>query len=1572
MIKKVIIFNLFIVLTLLSIIYKPVIIDAETSNEMNIVVDSKQCLVGKEVKVNVSLKDNPGITSLKLLVTYDESLLTLENVEYNSAMGGQTMMPGKLSSPFNLTWLNPLENNEYNGVFATLTFKVKEEAIKGYIGNITITYDPDDIYNIDEENINCNITNGQITAITCVPGDINNDGSVNNKDFTRFFQYIAGWNVIVNEEALDTNGDGKVNNKDVTRLFQYIAGWPVEIFAGQTLHAHSMNKTEAINATCTENGNIEYYYCTLCKKYYSDKEGNYEISLEEIELEAVGHTYSEEWTSDEESHWHVATCEHDEVIKDKENHIFGNDKVCNICSFDCSYLYKLDAPQNVKVAYDKITWDEVPNAKSYTVVVDGDYEFITNNNQCFLTEVKNTNGKMLFEDRTSLNKHGEISIVVSANDNGEYTKSDESNPVSYYYVISAGETFVEKQQLSDDYGLGLGYNMIETGFYTGMQPGVAVFDTSKLLAIDTLTDPSGNGGGGSYAYYYTSADDYLEQRTSSSGITADIGVSDNVFFTAGLKANLTYGGSEKYTSHRYFASYINRTEQISGIVRFGGQNSDLRIHCLSQEFLKDIRRENNNTKLLNDEELCSYLYNKYGTHVALGVVKGGYFESSYTVWTNSEQDLITTTMAFSAELSANAGTFFDVKLDVNSQGSHTIQTTHESTTSLLKTTFYGGSISGTSSDKASYSEWQLGSDSSVLSFTEQGAISIGSLITLFEMEYGNLGLNGSTFGTIYEKYVNERANDLYHDLYDKYTYNPPFNVEVVEEENKNVLVIDLSKYQATGDLNIAGCSYFVDGIFTVYPNMLGSQIDSIRLVGGMDKVNTSKKLLDGFSLALKGKWTNDVDIILENFGVITKSDYGIVDSTAISKSATVNIRYEGLNIVKETNDIYYCHINNGEEFGSFILSENDVPEWIFDNASIEEEVINLPVAKKENYDFVGWFDIEGNMIADSEGRLDITKLSEEETLTLEVQWNPETYTITLNNMGAETTGTDKIYLMYGIGYSESNPTDKNFDKLNTITIPTKKGYIFGGYYTNADVEKVEVLGENQYIDIDGKLNYIIGESVSINLAFKGDVILYAKWIPEVYTITLNNVDANNFGTTVFYVKYNEGIYSDVECIKPIEKIDLPSKDGFIFGGYYESIDGNGSEKPIATSQWITAEGIINTEITKNLDNMELVSLWTYVYTIVLDGQQADWQGSSNIYGKYESGLYPTVTCDSNYIEKIDIPTRKGYIFKGYYEKVVKNGTVEATGENKIIDENGQILINSTKYSTNTVIYALWSPIKYTISYNSNGGIGEMESSNHIYDVPQTLFKCTFERTGYILLGWNTDKNATTAMFKDGEEVKNVTLQSEVELYAIWAKNTFKIIYQNLANYNDPTWGVATYLYGEKTGGYAAPKLDKHTFLGWNYLETGFKEGDTMPAKDIVAIAQWIKTSEEVDFSVASGNRNRDVTHDDGVYETIYPNLDRNALKTNGYTYIEVTITFDVKEKNDGYQDIWVYSHEDLLLKHCEFESDDDDWDRHSWTFTINLNNVQTDGSFWVEYGAHGDWGDDWTLGWTHFSIVAKK
>lgn len=195
----------------------------------DVIISNCEARSGETVTVDVKISDNPGLASLVLKVSYDQSLLTLTNVEYNTSMGGQTVPPASLTSPVTLYWVNGFANYNGNGVFATLTFTVSESAKEGDSADITVAYNADNVFNIHDENVHLNVTAGKVTVIDYVPGDINGDGVLNNKDVTRFMQYNAGWDVDVHTAALDVNGDGNVNNKDVTRLMQYNAGWDVEI-----------------------------------------------------------------------------------------------------------------------------------------------------------------------------------------------------------------------------------------------------------------------------------------------------------------------------------------------------------------------------------------------------------------------------------------------------------------------------------------------------------------------------------------------------------------------------------------------------------------------------------------------------------------------------------------------------------------------------------------------------------------------------------------------------------------------------------------------------------------------------------------------------------------------------------------------------------------------------------------------------------------------------------------------------------------------------------------------------------------------------------------------------------------------------------------------------------------------------------------------------------------------------------------------------------------------------------------------------------------------------------------------
>lgn len=54
-------------------------------------------------------------------------------------------------------------------------------------------------------------------------------------------------------------------------------------------HKHVLSGTEAEAATCTENGNIAYWTCSKCGRYFSDAAGNTEVEDSKTVIEALGH-----------------------------------------------------------------------------------------------------------------------------------------------------------------------------------------------------------------------------------------------------------------------------------------------------------------------------------------------------------------------------------------------------------------------------------------------------------------------------------------------------------------------------------------------------------------------------------------------------------------------------------------------------------------------------------------------------------------------------------------------------------------------------------------------------------------------------------------------------------------------------------------------------------------------------------------------------------------------------------------------------------------------------------------------------------------------------------------------------------------------------------------------------------------------------------------------------------------------------------------------------------------------------------------------------------------------------------
>lgn len=185
---------------------------------------------GKSFDVNISLKNNPGIASMRLSLTYDTSVMSLTSVKDLGLIGESIHSTDYNTDNYTLYWDNGTATSNFtaDGAIVTLTFTIKSDAKSGdYPIIVDYDFNNDDIVNCELIPVKFEIVNGFVTVKSFVYGDVNDDGKVNPLDSAYLSRYLAKWpGVTINLDAADANGDGKVNPLDSAILKRHIAKWP--------------------------------------------------------------------------------------------------------------------------------------------------------------------------------------------------------------------------------------------------------------------------------------------------------------------------------------------------------------------------------------------------------------------------------------------------------------------------------------------------------------------------------------------------------------------------------------------------------------------------------------------------------------------------------------------------------------------------------------------------------------------------------------------------------------------------------------------------------------------------------------------------------------------------------------------------------------------------------------------------------------------------------------------------------------------------------------------------------------------------------------------------------------------------------------------------------------------------------------------------------------------------------------------------------------------------------------------------------------------------------------------------
>lgn len=93
----------------------------------------------------------------------------------------------------------------------------------------------------------------------------------------------------------------------------------------------------AVQATCQNDGSIEYWECKTCAKYYSNDAATTEVALADTTIEKTDHKWSVKYTYDKDGHWHK--CEYCDAVTETESHVSSGEatsakaEYCTVCGY---------------------------------------------------------------------------------------------------------------------------------------------------------------------------------------------------------------------------------------------------------------------------------------------------------------------------------------------------------------------------------------------------------------------------------------------------------------------------------------------------------------------------------------------------------------------------------------------------------------------------------------------------------------------------------------------------------------------------------------------------------------------------------------------------------------------------------------------------------------------------------------------------------------------------------------------------------------------------------------------------------------------------------------------------------------------------------------------------------------------------------------------------------------------------------------------------------------------------------------------------------------------------------------
>ncbi len=454
------------------------------------------------------------------------------------------------------------------------------------------------------------------------------------------------------------------------------------------------------------------------------------------------------------------------------------------------------------------------------------------------------------------------------------------------------------------------------------------------------------------------------------------------------------------------------------------------------------------------------------------------------------------------------------------------------------------------------------------------------------------------------------------------------------------------------------------------------------------------------------------------------------------------------------------------------------------------------VPTRTGYTLTG-YSAGGNIIADADKKLkastSYTNSSKQWTNTgsaptMQAEWQAKTYSITLDREGA-TTGSTSVTMTY------------NSSSHSAITLPTKTGYDFEGYWTGDNGTGSMVMDASGVLQAD-----VTGYTGDGGIWTKdATCTLYAQWTPKQYTVTLTlDLPTASYSTSPSTVTVTYQSTSNLTSA-----IATPYGGSYyLFGGYYTAQGGGGVQLIDASGNWIkdvspytNHDGSSNPKWV-NDGGVTLYAKWTRYYSL---------RQNDILSGETAGGV--TLTYNSSTLTSFSAASRNGYDLDGYYSK--PNGS----GGQKVISASPAALYNAngasdtivqattnkfiyTKYLNGGYICPHWTAHVYTISFDADDASRVGTATNVQGDVTVSFNNNNYSAAtvaipvlnGYTFGGYFTSTNGSGKQLVNESGVWQsdkasytdasgnwIYYSGNVTLYAKWTPKNYTVTYDAGSN-----------------------------------------------------------------------------------------------------------------------------------------------------------------------------------------------